>query len=101
MATALEPCRKGVSGAGIAAVLLFILLAAAPLSLRPYGIGRGAAAHGVEAADHSSRRGSAVYEERAAAERHARSRFRRLEVASLVLILLAGGAAILWAIRRK
>jgi hypothetical protein len=55
----------------------------------------------VAAADQGSRRGAAVYEERAAAERHARSRFRRLEVLSLVLILLAGGGAILWAIRRK
>ena len=41
------------------------------------------------------------YEKRAAAEKSARSRFRRLEVASFLLILACGGAAILWAIRRK
>ena len=41
------------------------------------------------------------YEKRVAAERSTRTLFRRLEVASLVLILIAGGAAILWAVRRK
>lgn len=41
------------------------------------------------------------FEQRAAAERTSRSRFRRLEVASLVLILVCGGAVVLWAIRRK
>jgi hypothetical protein len=30
-----------------------------------------------------------------------RSRYRDLEVASLVVILVAGGAAILWAVRRR
>lgn len=47
--------------------------------------------------------GSAVgsYEKRAAAEKSTRSRFRRLEVASLVFILAAGGAAVLWTVRRK
>jgi len=42
-----------------------------------------------------------AYQERAEAERDTRTRFRRLEVASLVLILVAGGGAIIWAIRRK
>lgn len=41
------------------------------------------------------------FEQRASAERTSRSRFRRLEVASLVLILVGAGAATLWAIRRK
>lgn len=41
------------------------------------------------------------FTQRAEAERSSRSRFRRLEVASLVLILVCGGAVVLWAIRRK
>lgn len=41
------------------------------------------------------------FEQRATAEQTSRSRFRRLEVASLVLILICGGAVTLWAIRRK
>lgn len=42
-----------------------------------------------------------TYEDRATAERMSRSRYRYLEVASLVVILVAGGAAILWAVRRR
>lgn len=42
-----------------------------------------------------------TYEDRATAEKMSRSRYRNLEVASLVVILIAGGAAILWAVRRK
>lgn len=42
-----------------------------------------------------------TYEDRATAEKMSRSRYRNLEVASLVVILVAGGAAILWAVRRK
>jgi len=42
-----------------------------------------------------------MYEDRATAEKMSRSRYRDLEVASLVVILVAGGAAILWAVRRK
>ena len=42
-----------------------------------------------------------TYEDRATAERMSRSRYRDLEVASLVVILVAGGAAILWAVRRR
>ncbi len=41
------------------------------------------------------------FEERATAETQSRSRYRDLEVASLVLILVVGSAAILWAVRRK
>ncbi|GAB4373856.1 MAG: hypothetical protein Kow00128_23660 [Deltaproteobacteria bacterium] len=41
------------------------------------------------------------FEQRAAAERTSRSRFRRLEVASLVLILVCGGAVVWWTFRRK
>ena len=44
---------------------------------------------------------SGTYEDRAAAEKMSRSRYRDLEVASLVVILLGGGAAILWAVLRK
>ena len=43
----------------------------------------------------------ATYEDRATAEKMSRSRYRGLEVASLVVILVAGGAAILWAVRRR
>ncbi len=42
-----------------------------------------------------------TYEDRATAEKMSRSRYRNLEVASLVVILVAGGAAILWAVRRR
>jgi hypothetical protein len=42
-----------------------------------------------------------TFEVRAAAEKESRSRYRDLEVASLVIILVAGGAATLWAVRRK
>ena len=45
--------------------------------------------------------GTTAFKERAAAEKSARSRFRRLEITSLVLILVAGGAVILWTVRRK
>jgi len=44
---------------------------------------------------------SGAFAERAAAERMSRSRYRNLEVASLVVILVAGGAAIYWAVRRS
>jgi hypothetical protein len=75
-----------VLGAALASLLLFLsLMAAPPLPVRADNvIGRARA-----------------YEERAAAEKSTRSRFRRLEVASLVLILAAGGAAIFWVVRRK
>lgn len=42
-----------------------------------------------------------TYEDRATTEKMSRSRYRDLEVASLVVILVAGGAAILWAVRRR
>jgi hypothetical protein len=45
--------------------------------------------------------GAVTYEERSAAEKMSRSKYRDLEVASLVLILLVGGGAILWSIRKK
>ena len=41
-----------------------------------------------------------TFEERAAAEKMSRSRYRNLEVASLVVILVAGGVAVYWAVRR-
>ena len=44
---------------------------------------------------------SGTFEDRAIAEKMSRSRYRNLEVASLVVILVAGGAAILWAVRRR
>ena len=53
------------------------------------------------APDNARRGGSTTFEERSAAEKMSRSRYRDLEVASLVLIVIVGGAAILWAIRKK
>ena len=41
------------------------------------------------------------YEDRAAAEKMSRSRYRGLEVASLVVILIAGAGAIFWVVRRR
>lgn len=42
-----------------------------------------------------------IMEQRRAVEKASRSRYRDLEVASLVVILVAGGGAIWWALRRK
>ena len=42
-----------------------------------------------------------TFEDRAEAERVSRSRYRDLEVASLVIIVVAGAGAILWAVRRR
>ncbi len=41
------------------------------------------------------------YEQRAEAEKATRSRYRRLEWASLVIILAVGGGVILWATRKR
>jgi hypothetical protein len=41
------------------------------------------------------------FSQRSAVEKASRSRYRDLEVASLVLILVAGGAAVWWTFRRK
>jgi hypothetical protein len=49
----------------------------------------------------NTHRGAATYEERSKAEKMSRSRYMDLEVASLVLIIVVGGAAILWAVRKK
>jgi hypothetical protein len=40
-------------------------------------------------------------EHRRAVEKASRSRYRDLEIASLVVILVAGGAAAWWAVKRK
>lgn len=42
-----------------------------------------------------------TYEQRAAAERASRSRYRNLEIGSLVFILVAGGGILFWALRRR
>ena len=52
-------------------------------------------------ADNAPRGTTSSFEERQAAEKTSRSRYRDLEIVSLVLILAVGGAAILWAVRRK
>lgn len=55
----------------------------------------------LQAAPDNARRAPPNYAERSEAEKTSRSRYRNLEVASLVLIILVGGAAILWAVRKK
>jgi len=45
--------------------------------------------------------GAGTFEQRAATEKATRSRYRDLEVGSLVFILLAGGGILFWAVRRK
>ena len=42
-----------------------------------------------------------TFEQRAATERASRSRYRNLEVGSLVIILAAGGGILFWALRRR
>ncbi len=42
-----------------------------------------------------------TFEQRAAAEKESRSRYRDLEVASQIFILVAGGSIVFWAVRRK
>ncbi len=42
-----------------------------------------------------------TFEQRAAAEKASRSRYRDLEVGSLVFILVAGGGILFWAVRRR
>jgi len=86
MNTVPAPRRRGALGAAIASLLLVLSLTIAPaLPVRADNVAEGTRA----------------YEERAAVEKTARAWFRRLEITSLVLILVAGGAAILWAVRRK
>ncbi len=80
------PRRRGARRIAFALLLLFLSLMTVP----PPPVRADNAAGGVDS-----------YEKRATAEQSTRSLFRRLEVASLVLILVAGGAAILWAVRRK
>jgi hypothetical protein len=79
------PRRKGVRGIVFGLLFCFFLLMAPPLTVSANNAGIGLRA----------------YKERAAAEQNSRSRYRRLEWASLVLILAAGGAAIFWAVRRR
>jgi len=72
-----------------AAAAVAILLVATFLLLVPPS--RSAAANGK----------GTTFQDRAEAERMSRSRYRDLEVASLVIIVVAGGGAILWAVRRR
>lgn len=81
--------QRGVlSGSGPGRVLSALLLALCLLLPQPS-----------PAATDDGKAGT--YEVRATAEKMSRSRYRDLEVASLVVILVAGGAAIYWAIRRR
>lgn len=81
--------RIGRNRRGIASVAAFLLLLATLFPVPPASTAGGTATDGRS------------FEQRAAAEQTSRSRFRRLEVASLVLILVCGGAVTLWAIRRR
>ncbi|MBI5905817.1 MAG: hypothetical protein HZB86_09775 [Deltaproteobacteria bacterium] len=74
---------KGTAGVLAALLLGFALLIAIPSAA---------------ATDNGT---AGTFENRAAAERMSRSRYRGLEVASLVIILLAGAGAVLWAVRRR
>jgi len=81
--------QRGIlAGSGAGRVLSALLLAICLLLSLPS-----------PAATDNGKAGS--YEDRATAEKMSRSRYRNLEVASLVVILVAGGAAILWAVRRR
>jgi hypothetical protein len=80
--------RRVLAGSGTGRALSALLLALCLLCSLPS-----------HAATDSGKEGT--YEDRATAERMSRSRYRNLEVASLVVILVAGGAAILWAVRRR
>jgi hypothetical protein len=51
--------------------------------------------------DNSQNGAPSTLEKRQAAEKTSRSRYRVLEIASLVLIVAVGGGAILWAVRKK
>jgi len=78
------PLAGARAAAGLAALLLaMFLLVASSFAAAPDNTGGG------------------TYEERAAAERMSRSRYRNLEVASLVVILVAGGCATYWAVKRR
>jgi hypothetical protein len=80
--------RGLLSGSGeggtLSVLLLALILLLSPPSFAATDIGK-----------------TATFEDRATAEKMSRSRYRDLEVASLVVILVAGGAAILWAVRRR
>jgi hypothetical protein len=80
--------RFTLAGYGPATALPVLLLAFSLLLFSP----------AVAATDNSK---AGTFEERTAAERMSRSRYRNLEVASLVVILAAGGGAIYWAISRR
>ena len=45
--------------------------------------------------------GEMTFEDRAAAEKASRSRYRKLEIASLVIIFVVGAGAVYWAMRRR
>jgi len=80
--------RLALMGYGRVTALAILLLVFLPLLFSP-----------AVAATDNARGGT--FEERAAAERMSRSRYRNLEVASLLVILAAGGGAIYWAISRR
>ena len=80
--------HRSLAGSGTGRALSALLLALCLLLTLPSS-----------AATDNSKAGT--YEDRATAEKMSRSRYRDLEVASLVVILVAGGAAILWAVRRR
>lgn len=81
-----------LAGTGAGRILPALLLALCLLFSLPSSLPSSAATDNVK---------TGTYEDRATAEKMSRSRYRDLEVASLVVILLGGGAAILWAVRRK
>lgn len=85
-----EPVHRGRRGPAVRATGLALLVSAALFASAP-----------APRAEERSSPGISRFEERQQTERSARSRYRRLELASLALILAAGSAAIYWIFRRK
>ncbi len=80
--------RTGGSAAGVVLLYALILFAAA-------------IPHEILASGPDNAPGASIIDQRRAVEKASRSRYRDLEVASLIVILVAGGAAIWWTFRRK
>lgn len=81
---------KGIRGAARAAAAALLLI---PLLLASSAAGNASPAASDPAAP--------SYEQRASAEKTSRTRYRKLEIASAILIIGCGGAVIFWAVRRK
>ncbi len=80
--------QENRSGGRATGALVFLIIAICLLlALPPFAAADGAR--------------ETTFEDRAAAEKMSRSRYRKLEVASLVIIFVAGAGAAYWAVRRR